>query len=85
MTTAELRQLLMNCADKLQRYRHEHSGEYIGGVEYTELQRRIVAALDAFPPEPQTTEKIVQLWNDIDTAMVKAGFVPMGGPKLIKR
>lgn len=49
MTRIQLRQLLMDCADKLIRYREQHSGEYIGGVEYMELQKRIVAALEAFP------------------------------------
>ena len=51
MTRAEIRELLMDCADKLLRYRREHSGEYVGGVEYMELQRRIVAALDRLPPQ----------------------------------
>jgi hypothetical protein len=41
----------MDCADKLLRYRERHSGEYIGGIEYMELQKRIVEALEAMPPD----------------------------------
>lgn len=36
---------LLDAKLKLQLYREKHSGEYIGGVEYTELMRRIDAAL----------------------------------------
>jgi hypothetical protein len=42
----DLGQLLLDCTEKLSRYRYEHSGAYVGGVEYTELQRRIAMALD---------------------------------------
>lgn len=56
MTKKELRTLLMDCAEKLNLYRGQHSGEYIGGVEYMELQRRIVKALDELPAdEPSET------------------------------
>lgn len=51
MTRNQIRQLLMDCADKLIRYRQEHSGAYVGGIEYMELQRRIVKALEELPPE----------------------------------
>ena len=37
----ELRMLLAKARDKLALYRAEHSGEYIGGTEYTELMRQI--------------------------------------------
>lgn len=53
MTKAELRQLLMDCAEKLNLYRAQHSGEYIGGGEYTELQKRIVATLDLLRDAPE--------------------------------
>lgn len=41
----ELHQLLTDCREKLQLYRDQHSGEYIGGVEFTALRGRIDAAL----------------------------------------
>jgi hypothetical protein len=47
-----LSQLLLDCADKLSRYRYEHSGAYVGGIEYTELQRRIARALDGSSEKP---------------------------------
>lgn len=52
MTNEELSQLLWDCAYKLQRYRVAHSGEYVGGVEYTELQRRIAAARESVRDRP---------------------------------
>jgi len=33
--------LLENCKYKLRLYRAEHSGEYIGGTEYSELIKQI--------------------------------------------
>lgn len=44
----QLAQLLRDCAQKLRFYRAEQGnpGEYVGGVEYTELQRRIERALE---------------------------------------
>jgi hypothetical protein len=39
-------QLLNDCAEKLKLYRAAHSEEYLGGVEYTELQKQIAAMLD---------------------------------------
>ena len=53
----ELRRLLMDCAEKLNFYRAQHSGEYVGGVEYTELQRRIVAALTALGQDQPDARK----------------------------
>jgi hypothetical protein len=41
-----MRQALLDCKEKLQLYRAQHSGVYIGGVEYMELMRRINAALE---------------------------------------
>lgn len=41
-----MRQVLIDCKEKLQLYRKERSGVYVGGVEYTELMRRIDAALE---------------------------------------
>jgi hypothetical protein len=40
-----MRQVLIDCKEKLRLYRAQHSGEYVGGVEYMELMRRIDAAL----------------------------------------
>lgn len=37
--------LLKDCKEKLSLYRAEHSGAYVGGVEYTELIARINAYL----------------------------------------
>lgn len=37
--------LLRDCRDKLALYRRAHGGEYIGGVEYAELMRRVDGAL----------------------------------------
>lgn len=42
----ELYALLQECKHKLQLYRDQHSGEYIGGVEFTALRRRIDKALE---------------------------------------
>lgn len=39
--------LLIDCSLKLRMYREQHSGNYVGGVEYTELQRRIHAEHEA--------------------------------------
>jgi|GEM_PF-5159074 len=44
-TINELRMLLAKARDKLALYRADHSGEYVGGTEYTELMRQIDAAL----------------------------------------
>lgn len=41
-----MRQALLDCKEKLQLYRAQHSGAYIGGVEFIELMRRIDAALE---------------------------------------
>lgn len=37
--------LLQECKTKLQLYRDQHSGQYVGGVEFTVLRRRIDEAL----------------------------------------
>lgn len=42
----DFKDLLLCCAEKLRCYRKGHSGEYVGGVEYTELQRRIERMLE---------------------------------------
>jgi len=43
---AELVEALNKSKQKLELYRENHSGEYIGGLEYSELQRRNTIALD---------------------------------------
>lgn len=45
MTNHEIANLLSFCEQKLRLYRDAHSGEYIGGMEYTALQRKIGAAV----------------------------------------
>ena len=40
-TIMRLRDLLGDCRTKLTFYRKAHSGEYLGGVEYSELMHRI--------------------------------------------
>jgi hypothetical protein len=45
MTNQELAQLLSFCEQKLRLYREAHGGEYVGGMEYTALQRRIGDAI----------------------------------------
>lgn len=42
---AELEAVLSAAKAKLELYRAQHSGEYVGGVEFTELMARIDAAL----------------------------------------
>lgn len=42
---ARLRDALTSAKEKLALYRKAHGGEYLGGVEYSELMRRIDAAL----------------------------------------
>jgi len=65
MTKQELRTLLMDCAEKLNLYRAQHSGKYVGGVEYTELQRRIVKALDEIrADEPSAQGDVLQQRED---------------------
>jgi hypothetical protein len=41
----QLEQMLRNAREKLLLYRKAHSGEYLGGVEFTTLMRSIDAAL----------------------------------------
>ena len=41
----ELQAVLRAARDKLVRYREQHSGEYVGGMEYTALIKRIDAVL----------------------------------------
>lgn len=43
-----MRQALTQSKVKLELYRAEHSGEYIGGCEYKMLQEKITAAIAAF-------------------------------------
>lgn len=43
----KLRAALFQAAEKLALYRGTHTGEHVGGVEYTELMRRINAALSS--------------------------------------
>jgi hypothetical protein len=38
--------LLRECKYKLQLYRDQHSGQYIGGVEFVELRRRIDESME---------------------------------------
>ena len=40
-----LRAALALAKEKLELYRAQHSGEYVGGVEYSELMQQINAAL----------------------------------------
>lgn len=42
----KLAEVLTQAREKLKLYRAVHSGEYLGGVEYSELMRRIDEALD---------------------------------------
>lgn len=41
----KLRTALMRARDKLRHYRDAHGGEYVGGVEYSNLMREIDEAL----------------------------------------
>jgi hypothetical protein len=41
-----MRQVLLDCKEKLELYRAQHSGEYVGGVEFTRLMRKIDQALE---------------------------------------
>ena len=41
----DLKELLADCKVKLAHYREQHSGEYVGGVEYTEIMARIERAM----------------------------------------
>jgi hypothetical protein len=41
----ELEAVLTQARAKLEKYREQHSGEYVGGVEYSVLIRRIDAAV----------------------------------------
>lgn len=45
-----VREALTNAREKLKLYRAQHSGEYIGGMEYTSLIRQIDAALTTLTP-----------------------------------
>ncbi len=42
----KLRLLLAKAREKLALYREAHGGEYVGGMEYSELKRQIDAALE---------------------------------------
>jgi hypothetical protein len=44
--------LLQDVKEKLALYRAEHSGAYVGGVEYSELVRRIDKTIRALTPTP---------------------------------
>lgn len=50
MTPAQHRELLIECRCKLQLYREQHSGEYVGGMEYTALRREIDKAIAELAP-----------------------------------
>ena len=41
----DMESVLLNAKEKLRLYREAHGGEYVGGVEYMELMRRVDAAL----------------------------------------
>jgi hypothetical protein len=56
---ANLIQLLQDCKHKLELYRAQHSGEYVGGVEFTELIRRIDAA--TFAERMKTGHPLTQM------------------------
>ena len=45
----QMRRALENAKLKLQLYREAHEGEYLGGVEYTQLMREIDEALAPVP------------------------------------
>jgi hypothetical protein len=45
-TETEARAALIAAKEKLMLYRAQHSGDYIGGVEYTSLMRMINRALE---------------------------------------
>ena len=49
--TETTEKLLRDCRHKLELYRKNSSGEYLGGVEYTDLIARIDAALSASAPD----------------------------------
>ena len=76
----ELQQLLTDCGEKLQLYRNQHPGQYIGGGEFVELKRRIDVA-PAKPrhcatcqcnklnePAPVPGNPLSRSWHDIYTA-----------------
>lgn len=46
---AQMRTLLRAAREKLALYRAQHSGEYVGGIEYTTLVREIDAVLSSSP------------------------------------
>lgn len=50
-TEVQLRRVLLLCREKLVLYRKEHTGEYVGGMEYTVLLREIDAALTGGEPK----------------------------------
>lgn len=45
-SVSEVVQIIDDAKTKLGLYRKQHSGEYIGGVEYTDLQQRLSAVKD---------------------------------------
>lgn len=45
----QMRTLLRASREKLALYRAQHSGEYVGGIEYTTLVREIDAILSSSP------------------------------------
>ena len=53
----QLEQMLRNAREKLLLYRKAHSGEYLGGVEFTTLIRSIDAALDDSQSDTATKPK----------------------------
>lgn len=48
--------LLRDCKEKLEYYRARYGGEYLGGVEFSELMRRIDAHLASQPEAAQEPE-----------------------------
>lgn len=51
-----LEQLLIACRTKLQLYRDAHSGEYIGGMEYSALRRELDAAIERLAPQEDAAQ-----------------------------
>ena len=79
MTTVQ--EALEAVSDKLARYRKEHGGEYVGGVEYTDCQRLIdiirahIAEQDADTRRPAAGENEMSKFKVPLTITLKAGNV----------
>lgn len=77
--------LLKACREKLRRYRAEHSGEYIGGMEYTQLIGELDEAIKHLEfvqsdMNTQMTNATIEHLNAADSKALAAALIDPPAP-----